>query len=65
MPRGILSKLKLQAVKDYISVNGFYLSYASELGVNKTVFIRGTNKYKAFREFAFIRTGHNQSYSVI
>ena len=43
MPRGILPEVKLQAVKDYISGNGSYLSYASELGVSKTVFIRWVN----------------------
>lgn len=63
MPRGILQEVKLQAVKDYISGNGSYPSHASELGVNETVFIRWVNKYKAFGESAFIRTGHNQSYS--
>lgn len=63
MPRGILPEVKLQAVKDYVSGNGSYLSHASELGVNETVFIRWVNKYKAFGESAFIRTGHNQSNS--
>ena len=63
MPRGILPEVKLQAVKDYISGNGSYLSHASELGVGKTVFRRWVNKYKAFGESAFIRTGYNQSYS--
>ena len=63
MPRGILPEVKLRAVKDYISGNGSYLSHASELGVNKNVFKRWVNKYKAFGESAFIRTGGNQSYS--
>lgn len=63
MPRGILPEVKLQAVKDYISGNGSYLSHASELGVSETVFRRWVNKYKASGESAFIRTGHNQSYS--
>ena len=63
MPRGILPEVKLQAVKDYVSGNGSYLSHASELGVNETVFIRWVNKYKAFGESAFIRTGHNLYYS--
>ena len=63
MPRGILPEVKLQAVKDYISGNGSYLSHASELGVDESVFRRWVNKYKAFGESAFIRTGHNQSYS--
>lgn len=63
MPRGILPEVKLQAVKDYISGNGSYLSHASELGVNGTVFARWVNKYKAFGESAFIRTGHYRSYS--
>ena len=31
MPRGILPEVKLQAVKDYISGNGSYLSHANEL----------------------------------
>ena len=43
MPRGILPEVKLQAVKDYISGNGSYLSHASELGVGKTVFRRWVN----------------------
>lgn len=63
MPRGILPELKLQAVKDFISGNGSYLSHASKLGVSETVFRRWANKYKAPGESAFIRTGHNQSYS--
>lgn len=64
MPRGILPEVKLQAVKDYISGNGPpHLSHASELGVNETVFIRWVNKYKAIGESAFVRTGHNQSYT--
>ena len=63
MPRGILPEVKLQAVKDYISGNGSCLSHASELGVSETVFARWVNKYKASGESAFIRTGHNQSYS--
>lgn len=62
MPRGILPELKLQAVKDFISGNGSYLSHASKLGVSETVFRRWVNKYKAPGESAFIRTGHNQSY---
>ena len=64
MPRGILPEVQLRAVKDYILGNGSYLSHASELGVDKTVFIRWVNKYKAFGESAFIRTRHNQAYSV-
>lgn len=64
MPRGILPEVKLQAVKDYISGNGSYQSHASELGVNKSVFRRWVDKYKAFGESAFLRTGHNQSYSI-
>ena len=63
MPRGILPEVKLQAVKDYISGNGSYLSHANELGVDESVFRRWVNKYKASGESAFIRTGHNQSYS--
>lgn len=63
MPRGILPEVKLQDVKDYISGNGSYLSHSSKLGVNEAVFLRWVNKYKAFGESAFIRTGYNQSYS--
>ena len=63
MPKGILPEVKLQAVKDYISGNGSYLSHANELGVDESVFRRWVNKYKASGESAFIRTGHNQSYS--
>ena len=64
MPRGILPEVKLRAVKDYISGNGSFLSYANELGVDKSVFRRWVNKYKTFGESAFLRTGRNQSYSV-
>lgn len=64
MPRGTLPEVKLLAVKDYISGNGSHLSHASELGVDESVFRRWVNKYKAFGESAFIRTGHNQAYSV-
>ena len=63
MPKGILPEVKLQAVKDYISGNGSYLSHANELGVDESVFRRWVNKYKASGESAFIRTGHTQSYS--
>ena len=52
MPRGILPEVKLQAVKDYISGNGSYLSHASKLGVSETVFRRWVNKYKASGESA-------------
>ena len=64
MPRGILPEVKLRAVKDYISGNGSFLSYANELGVDKSVFRRWVNKYKTFGESAFLRIGRNQSYSV-
>ena len=63
MPRRILQEVKLQAVKDYISGNGSDLSHANELGVDESVFRRWVNKYKASGESAFIRIGHNQSYS--
>ena len=63
MSRGILPDVKLQAVKDYISGNGSYLSHASELGVDKSVFRRWVNTYKASGESAFLRTRHNQAYS--
>ena len=63
MPRGILPEVKLQAVKDYISGSGSHRSHASELGVHESVFKRWVNKYKAFGESAFLRTGHNLSYS--
>lgn len=64
MPRGILPEIKLQAVKDYISGNGSNQSHADELGVSKTVFRRWVSKYNAAGESAFIKTGHNSSYSV-
>lgn len=63
MPRGILPEIKLQAVKDYISGNGSYQSHADELGVNKSVFMQWTNKFKSAGESAFVRTGHNAAYS--
>lgn len=47
MLRVILPELKLQAVKDFISGNGSYLSHASKHGVSENVFRRWADKYKA------------------
>ena len=61
--RNVSPTNKLEAVKDYLSGNGSLHSLAKEYGVSYKSFCEWVNKYKAFGEDAFVRTGHNQTYS--
>ena len=65
MPRNILPDIKLQAVREYLSGRGSCQSIAKKYGVGKTTFGKWIAKYHAFGESAFIRTGHNSSYSAV
>jgi transposase-like protein len=64
MPRKkILPSIKLQAVHEYLDGKGSMESLAAKYGVTYTPFRKWLAKYKAFGPDAFIRTGHNKSYS--
>ncbi len=64
MPRNIPPNIKIQAVEEYLSGKGSCRSIARKYGVTKTPFKRWVTKYQVFGKSAFIRTGHNASYSV-
>lgn len=61
--RNVSPTNKLEAVKEYLSGNGSLNSLAKKYGVSYKSFCKWVNKYKAFGEDAFVRTGHNQTYS--
>lgn len=63
MPRNIPPDTKIQAVKEYLSGMGSCGSIAKKYGVGETPFRKWLAKYHTFGESAFIRTGHNASYS--
>lgn len=63
MSRNVLSKEKLQAVKEYLDGKGSYNSIAKKYGVTSKPLRKWIAKYRAFGESAFIRTGHNACYS--
>lgn len=63
MPRNIPPNIKIQAVKEYLSGKGGYKAIAKRYGVVENSFRKWLAKYYAFGESAFIRTGHNASYS--
>lgn len=63
MPRNRLPEEKLQAVKEYLSGKGSIEIIAEKYGVSCKPFRKWIAKYKSFGDAAFIRTGHNQSYS--
>jgi transposase-like protein len=54
---------KLQAVQEYLSGKGSMEVIASKYGITYTPFRKWLGKYEAFGTNAFIRTGHNASYS--
>jgi transposase-like protein len=64
MSRDISAEEKLQSVKEYLSGKGSYQGIAKKYGVAKSSFMKWTAKYKAFGSSAFIKTGHNASYTV-
>jgi transposase-like protein len=61
--RNVLPSEKLQAVKEYLAGNGSFATIAQKYGVSTSPFKQWVAKYKAFGESAFIRTGHNASYT--
>lgn len=63
MPRNRTPEDKLQAVKEYLSGKGSIVIIAEKYGVSDKPFRKWIAKYKTFGDAAFIRTGHNQSYS--
>lgn len=63
MPRNVSPTEKIQAVMKYINGQGSQKTIADKYGVSKKSFAEWVNKYHAFGEGAFIRTGHNAVYS--
>lgn len=63
MPRNRSPEEKLQAVNEYLSGKGSIDIIAEKYGVSCKPFRKWIAKYKSFGDAAFIRTGHNQSYS--
>lgn len=62
--RKVSSKEKLQAVYEYLGGKGSLKTIAQKYCVGYTSFRQWIQKYRAFGESAFIKTGHNASYSV-
>lgn len=65
MSRNVSPKEKVQAVKEYLDGKGSYNSIAKKYGVTSQPFRKWIAKYRTFGESAFIRTGHNASYSSV
>lgn len=61
--RNISPQAKIEAVLKYLDGKGSYESIAREYGVAYTPFRKWVAKYKAFGNEAFIRSGHNATYS--
>lgn len=55
---------KLQAVYEYLAGKGSQKAIAQKYGIGRTPFRQWIQKYQTFGESAFIKTGHNASYSV-
>lgn len=62
--RNVSPQDKLRAVGEYLAGKGSQESIAKKYDVTHKSLSAWINKYKAFGELAFIRTGHNQSYSL-
>ncbi len=54
---------KLQAVQEYLTGKGSMEAIAAKYGITYTPFRKWLAKYESFSSNAFIRTGHNASYS--
>lgn len=64
MPKKKISSLeKLQAVQEYLNGKEGIHAIAKKYGVTYTPFRKWLAKYEAFGSSAFVRTGHNASYS--
>ena len=55
---------KLRAVYEYMAGIGSLKTIAQKYGIGYTPFRQWIQKYQAFGESVFIKTGHNASYSV-
>ena len=54
---------KLQAIQEYLAGKGSMETIAAKYGITYTPFRKWLAKYESFGSNAFIRTGHNASYS--
>ena len=61
--RKVSPEEKLQAVNEYLEGKGSQEAIAKKYGVGRTPFTQWIQKYKTLGESAFIKTGHNASYS--
>lgn len=64
MPRNVPAELKLHAVKEYLDGKGSSNFVARKYGVNRASFCAWVRKYQALGDTAFIRSGHNNAYTV-
>ena len=62
--RQVSPEEKLRAVYEYMEGKGSLKTIAQKYGIGCTPFRQWIQKYQAFGESAFIKTGHNASYSV-
>lgn len=62
--RKVSPEEKLQAVYEYLEGKGSLKAIAQKYGVGYSPFRQWIQKYQAFGKSAFIKTGHNASYSV-
>lgn len=63
MPRKVPAELKLYAVKEYLEGKGSSYLIAEKYGVNRASFCAWVRKYQAIGDAAFIRRGHNNTYT--
>ena len=61
--RNVTAEEKILAVKEYLEGKGSLKTIACKYGVAPTPFRKWILKYQACGESAFIRSGHNKSYS--
>lgn len=62
--RKVSPEEKLRAVYEYLEGKGSLKAIAQKYGIGCTPFRQWIHKYKTFGKSAFIKTGHNASYSV-
>lgn len=62
--RKVRPEEKLRAVYEYLDGKGSQKAIAQKYGITCTPFKQWIQKYQTFGESAFIKTGHNASYSV-
>ena len=62
--RRVSPEEKLQAVHEYLDGRGGLSVIAQKYGVGHSLFRQWLGKYQSFGESAFMKTGHNASYSI-